>query len=350
MLLSDEQKDICIKLLTNVSREPVQTLGGYAGTGKTTVIAHLVHKLQNYAVCAFTGKAANVLRKKGISHAATIHSTIYRQPYEDEDGDLVFDTMKTREELGVNGFIVDEGSMVGAELDSALRSYGLPIIYVGDHGQLEPVGSDFNLMGNPQYKLETVHRNAGEIAHFAEHLRKGQPASTFERGDKVQVCTKFDLNDDILIATDQIICAYNAFRCRTNRHLRSARGYKKQLVVGEKVICLRNNKRLGLFNGMQGTVQRVHGGHRMDFLSNGILHPKIYYDPHQFGKERLEQKWDRDAPNPFDWADCITCHKAQGDEWDNIIVYQQNCDKWDMRRWNYTAASRAKHSIIWVQE
>ena len=52
---------------------------------------------------------------------------------------------------------------------------------------------------------------------------------------------------------------------------------------------------------------------------------------------------------PFDWCYGITCHKAQGDEWDNIIVFEQVCERWDHVRWTYTAASRGKRGVIWVR-
>jgi guanylate kinase len=45
-------------------RKQVQTLGGYAGTGKSTVISHLIehNKCKDFQVCTPTGKAADVLR------------------------------------------------------------------------------------------------------------------------------------------------------------------------------------------------------------------------------------------------------------------------------------------------
>src|SRR3954447_26441989 len=73
--LSDEQRAAVDRLLSFPS--PVQTLGGYAGTGKTTVIRTLNEELPLFAVCAYTGKAANVLRRKGVA-ASTIHSLIFK--------------------------------------------------------------------------------------------------------------------------------------------------------------------------------------------------------------------------------------------------------------------------------
>ncbi len=344
--LSEEQKDIIRALITKKGEEQVQTVGGYAGTGKTTLIATLVQKLSNWAVCAYTGKAANVLRRKGIAGAQTIHSTIY-QPY-DDNGEVYFDLIAPHNFVK-DGFIVDEGSMVGKEIYEDLLSFGKPVIFVGDHGQLEPVSGDFNLMQNPMYKLDKVHRNAGEIAHFAEHLRFGRNPWDFKDREKVQIGTVHDIGNDHLLGTDQIICAYNKFRVNTNERIRHALKHKGLIEVGERVMCLKNNKPRGLFNGMQGVVKAFRFN-TMDFESDGTLHPYVKYDPEQFGKERTELKPGRDAPLPFDYAYCVTCHKSQGDEWENILVYEQICDKWDHKRWAYTAASRAKHSVIWVAQ
>ena len=72
--LSAEQQEAVEQLLSFPNT--IQTLGGYAGTGKSTVVKQLKQQLPNFAVCAFTGKAAHVLRRKGVA-AKTIHSLIY---------------------------------------------------------------------------------------------------------------------------------------------------------------------------------------------------------------------------------------------------------------------------------
>lgn len=352
MSLTNEQKDVLKQIVGNLDNHQMQTLGGYAGTGKSTIIRVLLDALhrkgRSFCACAFTGKATNVLRKKGM-HAQTIHSTIY-QPYKDENGDTVW-FLTDKYDLankGVDGFIVDEASMVSKEIHDDLISFGLPIIYVGDHGQLEPIGTKFNLMQKPMYRLETVHRNAGEIAHFAEHLRKGHPATTFKGQTQVQVIKESSIEDRHLAAVDQIICAFNKTRVKLNERVRIEKKIQYTFIAkGEKIICLRNKKVLGLFNGMQGIVQKVGKNDRFNFISDGQLFENIHYDPDQFGREANEFEFSQEA-NPFDYAYAITCHKAQGDEWGNVIVYEQRCDKWDNVRWSYTAASRAKHGLIWI--
>jgi len=350
--LTTEQKDVIKGIIGDIDQEQIITLGGYAGVGKSTVIRVILKAFEqkglNFLPCAYTGKAANVLRKKGIKNASTIHSLIYR-PFKDEKDETVWHLVDKASIVNdIDGFIVDEASMVSKEIHMDLCSFGLPILYVGDHGQLEPIGTDFNLMKSPTYKLETVHRNAGEIAHFAEHLRQGKPAIYFDCFEKVQIVQPKAVEDKHLISNDQVICAFNKTRVELNERARKEKDINYSYVaVGEKIICLRNNKTRGLFNGMQGVVTKVKKNEKFDFISDGQLYQDIKYDPDQFGQETNRSVFTKSS-DPFDYAYCITCHKSQGDQFGSVIVYEQKCNKWDHSRWAYTAASRAVNSLIWV--
>lgn len=348
-----EQQNALFAILQAVKQDkkPTFTLGGYAGTGKTTVISFLIEMLPTFAVCAYTGKAANVLRRKGIHNASTIHSLIY-EPKPNDRGEVDF---VLRSALMYDGIIVDEASMVSREIYDDLLSFNIPVVFVGDHGQLEPVGSDFNLMKNPDYRLETIHRNAGEISRFAEWVRKDNKAGYFpmESTNQVEFLSKYEVEErGLLTSVDQIICAYNKTRVSTNQTIRERLGYSDRLlVVGERIMCLRNNKQKSVFNGMQGTVsnyRKIHSRHLMDFESYGDDFHDIPFNPEQFHREGTLPMQDKNDPIPFDYAYCITCHKSQGDEFDEILVFEQKCKNWEHRRWTYTAASRAKKKIYWV--
>lgn len=347
MELTEQQKWALYQLVSGVREKKIlqQSLGGYAGTGKTTLIKYLTKFFPNYGVCAYTGKAANVLRKKTIP-ATTIHSRIYK-PYF-ENGSVVFDLAP---DPGCDGFIVDEASMVSEDIYDDLRSYNMPMIFVGDHGQLEPIDSKLNLMEKPDYTLEEIHRNAGDIANFAGHLRNGFASRGFKRTDgSVEFMTSRDLGDDVLMEPDQIICAFNKTRCSINSRVRKALGHTSLIEVGERVMCLRNNRNQALFNGMQGTVMRLYEKRSrkyMDFEFDGMVIEGVCYDPTNFGQEQYKIKMGKDSPNPFDYAYCITAHKSQGDEWDDVLVIEQQCKNWSHRRWAYTAASRAKTRLRW---
>ncbi len=341
--LTEEQKLALYRLVKGVREDFCleQTMGGYAGTGKTTVIKYLIQFFPNFAVAAYTGKAANVLRKKGM-FATTIHSRIYK-PYFD-NGVVYFDLT---DEPGCEGFIIDEASMVSSDIYDDLKSFGKPMIFIGDHGQLEPIDSRLNLMEKPDYTLETIHRNAGDIARFAEFLRMGYASRGFKTADNSVEFVK-NLTDKQLASYDQIICAFNKSRVELNTKVRSALGHKGVLNVGERIMCLRNSRREGLFNGMQGVVKKIYmsrGKNVLDFEFDGLVYESISYDVNQFGQESYKQK--QGGPHPFDYAYAITAHKAQGDEWGKVLVIEQKCKNWSHKRWAYTAASRAKEKLVW---
>lgn len=345
--LTEEQQQALDEISKNIKLKPFQSLGGYAGTGKSTCLSHLSNKYPNFKVCAFTGKAANVLRRKGIYDAATIHSTIYHFE-ENYNGDLVF-RIKNRNQIDFDGLFVDEASMINEEIFDDLLSFNVPVVFFGDHGQLEPVGTKFNLMKSPDITLETIHRNANTIAKFADFLRKGNFSKDFvSEDDTVQIVPKKMVKTEDFTKTDQVICAFNKTRLLINRKVREFLKYEKKVVKNEKIICLKNNKTLGIFNGMQGNVVNI-SGKRITFRddNNTLLTVNAYLK--QFGEEKLaEAAMSEKDLGFFDYGYCITCHKAQGDEWNNIIVIEEKCDLWDHKRWAYTAASRAKQKITWA--
>jgi hypothetical protein len=102
---------------------------------------------------------------------------------------------------------------------------------------------------------------------------------------------------------------------------------------------------------MQGIVRKVYlikNKHYMDFEFDGILLEGVHFDISYFGQESYKMKQHgKDGPNPFDYAYCITAHKSQGDEWDDVLVIEQVCKNWSHKRWAYTAASRAKKKLRW---
>lgn len=345
--LTDEQLEAAETVLGLSRKNPVATLGGYAGCGKTVTASYLFDTHRDWMVCAYTGKAADILRRKEMP-AKTIHSTIY-DPVESE-GKVTFE-LKHRGELNGRGFLIDEASMVGKDEFDDLKSFGLPIIAIGDHGQLPPVGADAGLMRNPDVKLETIHRNAGPISRFAQHLREGKDARKWLSTPDVDIVSARGITDEQLAQADQIICAFNATRARINNRVRRVVGRKGPAPeVGDRVMCLQNDKTAGVFNGQQGTIKALIPG-RNDFLfepSYGMT-TLVNCDPAAWNGGKLEQGRRRIPGRniPFDFAYCVTAHKFQGDEADSVIVFEEKCDLWEHSRWAYTAASRAKECLLW---
>lgn len=147
------------------------TLGGYAGTGKSTLLAFVRKELLRrdrtlrVAFASYTGKASRVLRSKLTEQeilmdqdsVGTIHSLIYSPLLNDEKQIVGW---KVKEKIEPSLIIIDEASMVDAVIWQHLLSYNVPIIAVGDHGQLPPISGSFNLMARPELQLSEIHRQA----------------------------------------------------------------------------------------------------------------------------------------------------------------------------------------------
>ena len=338
------------------------TFGGYAGTGKTTCLKHVITRFSDreVAVCALAGKAVSVLRRKGIATARTIHSTIYR-PIGDIDPTF---ELKAKDELkSVAFFAVDEASMVSSDLARDLRSFGKPILWVGDHGQLEPVGENPGLMLDPQIRLEKIHRQAlaSPVLTFATAVRLGQPfGSRFVQNgpdDWVKLPVKAD-NAMIVDAIasgriEQAIVGYNDTRHFLNRQVREAlnrRGPEPE--PGDRVICLRNNYEHRTFNGMMGTVKAVKENRGatadLDIDCEGLILRGVRVLLEQFGRTFREYKPVSREIGLWDYGYAITCHKARGSEWESVLVIEQLGRSWDPRRWAYTAATRASRRLVYI--
>lgn len=158
------QKKIIEKLsewLSSEEHERIFLLNGYAGTGKTTIIAAFVAALKELGIkpilLAPTGRAAKVLTRYSGETAYTIHKKIYRErSIADIDSKFSLDYNREKEAI----FIVDEASMLSAHaaegavfgsgnlLDDLIQyvrtGKKCRLMLVGDDAQLPPVGDDFS--------------------------------------------------------------------------------------------------------------------------------------------------------------------------------------------------------------
>src|ERR1041385_192208 len=247
--LSEEQQSavsVITKWLDDPLGQPEFKLGGYAGTGKTTVIKFLLKELRNkysIVVCAFTGKAVNVLGKKQVM-AQTMHSLMYNV-IPQLDGTIKFEK-KSFLEADPDLIIVDEASMISSDLYRDLLSFRRRYLFVGDPGQLEPVGDNPNLMQFPDMILSKIHRQAelSPIITLANSVRQGSMPS-ITKVDGLWVKQK-QITSPEFLSNDQVICAKNATRKLFNDKIRL---FKKlpagQICPGDKLICLRNNTSYG---------------------------------------------------------------------------------------------------------
>jgi len=156
---------------------PVFRLFGYAGTGKTTLARHIAEGVDGEVkFAAFTGKAALVMRAKGCAGASTIHSLIYRARESGEETpefELWNDSPAAKAAL----IVIDECSMVDAELGRDLMSFGVPVLVRGDPAQLPPIaGGGFFTDAEPDAMLTEVHRQAqgDPIVRLSMQVRAGE--------------------------------------------------------------------------------------------------------------------------------------------------------------------------------
>ena len=360
--------------------EKRKSLAGFAGTGKTTIIAELLGRLQQeyiIKICAPTGKAASVLRAKGV-HATTLHKLVYApeticsdcnkivMPIK-EDGKKAIcpecetPTIKTRWErvpiIDADLVIVDEASMLNTSMVNDIEELAQKILYVGDHGQLEPIGEDPMIMREPDIRLEQIHRQAAHsgIIQVAHHMRVGHSPSSWE-GDAytdARVARITKLIPRMLSRFDIVLCGYNKTRKDINSAIRKFRGFDDPLPeVGERLICLQNDSDLGIFNGLLVTVTKRRKSYeypRYDFVDDaGTPYIDVRINPEQFAAEK-KLEYANKGIGLFDFGYCLTVHKSQGSAWDSVAVVEHLASAWDPARWRYTAATRAaKRLEYWI--
>ena len=263
---TDDQKemvDVILDFLRDSSRKELR-IGGVAGTGKTSVIS-LIPEFAgkaglrpDLAYCAFTGKAANVMRSKGMP-ATTIHSLIYHASVKvnEETQKVEYEFgLKDSREVGGDVIVVDEASTVSQQLYQDLMKMGRKVVFVGDYGQLPPIGTDVNLMQEDllDFKLTKVHRQAekSDIIRLSMAVRNGDQVA-FHSGPETAKVHAGDVGVEDLLRYGQVLCGYNSTRMWLNSEMRKAYGFKSEAPERkDKMTFLRNDaRRTGTFNGQQ---------------------------------------------------------------------------------------------------
>lgn len=335
-------------------------LFGYAGTGKTTLATHIADDIDGEVkFAAFTGKAASVMRGKGCRGAQTIHSLIYRARESGEEVpsfDLWDEAPASKAEL----IIVDECSMVDAELGRDLLSFGVPLLVLGDPAQLPPIqGGGFFTEGEPDVMLTEVHRQAqgNPIIRLSMDIRAGDYLEPGRYGES-EVVAKDDLDPERVLKADQVLVGRNNTRRAYNLRMRERRGFTDTMPeAGDKLVCLRNNRKKGLFNGGLWQVKE-RGGKKSGIMMLRLLPDdetvmrgvKVSVRPECFtgGIEQID--WARRKPyDEFDYGYVLTVHKAQGSQWDDVVLFDESFAFQESRqRWLYTGVTRAAKRLTVV--
>ncbi len=370
------QQDMALQAVSQWLKQgdrQVFRLFGYAGTGKTTLARHLAEGVDGDVLfAAFTGKAAQVLRSRGASKASTIHSLIYRprgeETVEDEETGKteILPTFSLNRQSALSKaklIIIDECSMVDEKLGSDLLSFGTPVLVLGDPGQLPPVsGGGFFTEHEPDVLLEEIHRQARDnpIVELARQVREGNQVMIGDYGETARVIPKSAVDAELVLDADQVLVGTNRTRRRYNERLRELKGFDGPLpAAGDKLVCLRNDPAKGLLNG---SLWQVTSAARTVKPALNVLirsedegverySAKVKLLKAAFEEPEREIPWQvKRRHDDFDYGYALTVHKAQGSQWDKVVLFDESYAFREHRdRWLYTAITRAAETLTIVK-
>lgn len=351
-------------------RKQVFFLAGFAGTGKTSIaqtIASLCVPAHRVVYIAPTGKAASRLRQKGCKNAKTMHQFIYNVRGEDEDGEPIFVGKGVLEETPLL-VVMDESSMVGDYDNNKLLSHNIPVLALGDIGQVPPVkAAAAYTEANVDVLLTKIERQAetSNIVRASMFVRDGKRLPVREYDD-VRVRAAFTTADLVEHSGEdgQIICSFNKTRIGINLRVREALGFKGELPnVGEKIVCTFNQHGYSFMNGEQGIVIGfcpVDDAEREDDDDIGMLVElksltdgkirKVKFNPLSFDKDYEVRAEAQKSVGGFDYGFCLTVHKSQGSEWPNVMVLEEIMRGNDYSKMMYTAITRAISRLTIIRD
>ena len=379
------------------STRQVFVLAGYAGTGKSTLLKYSITETlglipdQSVAFVTPTGKAATVLIRQGIS-ATTLHRLIYQSITQETEIEVNGKkikieklSFKRRENIdkSIKLIVLDEASMVSDDVMYDLLQFGVKMIICGDNAQLPPVEGLNTYLKEPDFTLRQIVRQQldNPIIKLSQMAREGIYIPYGRYGDSVSVLNKRFFTGEkrrhCLTTADQIICGINKTRTAINNEIRSMLNRGPFPESGDKLICTLNNWeqfidsdfRFNLVNGIIGTVYNPFYDSstgigfmqfKVDFLDE-LCPEALPFDTGIFTDGRYIYKhgdyfasYDEDGEpsgaytlNRFEYGYCISCHKAQGSEFDNTVIFDESyAFKEDRNRWLYTAITRTKKKLI----
>lgn len=392
-------------------------LAGYAGTGKTTLAQELAYDANGLVLfAAFTGKAASVLRSKGCGDASTLHSLLYEvadrsraelvgmeedlknliklrdeagspddfMSYDDSILELQFQIREERNRLKGPLFrlnpdsivgqadlvVLDECSMVNEDLARDLLSFGKKVLVLGDPAQLPPVkGAGYFTNRKPDLLLTEIHRQAQDnpIIRWSMLAREGKQIPFADEG-RARKIHKSDIGATWLAKEGgQLLVGKNETRRKLNQRIRRQLGFTSVYPQkGEKLVCLRNDRKLNVLNGVICTaandadVNEEDGYVMIDLDYEGRPIPMIELDTREFRAytdPKASEEYDPSYRDKFaaDYGYALTVHKSQGSQWDVVTLCDDGFGKGYgspalRKQWLYTGITRAAEHLNIVSE
>lgn len=400
--LSPKQIEACKMSL----KQPLSCISGGAGTGKTTLIKAICEQLESneikYVLCSYTGKAVARLKQVTGREAYTIHSLL-ASPH----------IVKFKH------MIIDEASMVTISLMYDLfhiYKHNMRITFVGDICQLPPIGwgpifsTLLEIPSVPKVILTENHRSSDSILLHANRMKDGlyetSPSDCYflSSGDISDVANMaitfyesgISRNElTIITPKNEDVNALNPYLSEflnvSSLNVTDMRGIKWR--VGDRVMCTRNCRTSGVYNGDEGEIIGVCNLYIAIRIGSHVIKVPLSYDESAILDEngieiqvetsnretntktntktnsktkstknsKSEEKSKSTNSNEsgeeevnvltlscFKLSYAMTIHKSQGSEWDNIILYLPKSSSFTSRNMIYTALTRAKLRIFVV--
>lgn len=369
-------------------KQPYTIIAGYAGTGKTTLVKFIIESLkikeEDVAFISFTGKACEALRKKGNKNIFTTHKFLY-STVKLPNGQFIH-TPKPELDHNYKIIIVDEISMLPKNIWELLLSHKVHVIGLGDPEQLPPVGEPNLLLNNPHIFLDEIMRQSkdNEIIELSMKIRKGESLQLFD-GNQVQILPGEAINTGMLKWSDQILCGTNKTRKLINKTYREnfLDTENSTPILGDKIIGLCNNWHKindsgdPLINGMISYISKINIDYFPKIWKNEEVFlnfiPEYYFNEEETKKDTKNEFRNilcdyslltcgiKSEPKykiwkiPFDsilyevdYGYAITTHKAQGSEWNKVLVIEEPFpfDLVDHKKWLYTACTRSIEKLV----
>ena len=371
---------------------PIFILTGGPGTGKTTVLEGIVNlyaelndlSLDPHAykdtgfpilLAAPTGRAAKRMKESTGLPSSTIHRLLGLTA---DDDDLLMDLGHS---LDGDLLIIDEMSMVDTFLANQLfRSipYGMKVILVGDQDQLPSVGPgqvfrDLIDSGKiPQKELIEIYRQGDDssiipLSHEIKHnrlpadlLKKRVDRNFFPANSQnaVTVIEKivekaiergFTANDiQILAPIYKGPAGINVLNERLQEIFNPNDGTRKEVKyidtvyrIGDKVLQLQNDPENNVFNGDIGEIVGITNAKNSELKTDELT----------VDFEGIEVTYLRSNWSKITLAYCCSIHKAQGSEYDIVILPMlQSYGRMLKKDILYTAVTRASKSLSLIGE
>lgn len=334
---------------------------GYGGTGKTVLTRRLIEEIglapEEVAGGAMQANAANRLREVTGWECRTLHSWNYK--VETRVGGARWfapnpDPAVRRRRL----LVLDEISQVSLDLWRDTVAHGVPLLILGDPGQLQPVaGVAVAPYLEPDVVLTEIHRQAAgnPIVHWSMEARRGAeiPFGEFRDEATGEVALRKVPLGDLTAAdyarADVVLVARNATRIAVNHAQRTRLGITSPLPqAGEKVICRKNQDDYALVNGFTGEVLEAGAeaglfSYRMTvrLLDTGVVVP---------ARSCLKEALGLPAPpcpaflrrdaSEFAYGYARTVHGFIGQEAPEVLVIDEHPRREGRDRWLYTALTR----------